>query len=69
MKGTGRLIVGVENKKGDIYVVALTESQQGYVQDLICQLHGGTIEVIRLKMPMEFIDKPKRTKKKSGGTK
>jgi hypothetical protein len=68
VRGTGRLIVGVEIKKGDIYAVCLTDEQQAWVRALIEQMHGGSIKILKMKLPLEFKEKPKPKRKKAGPT-
>ena len=49
-----RLIAMVENKSGGIYQIALTDAQQGYVIDLISQLHRGSVKIMSPKLPLEL---------------
>lgn len=49
-----RAIVIIENKKGDLYQVAMTGEQQQAVMALLVQLHAGGIKVLREKLPLEI---------------
>ncbi len=57
-----RLMVAVEIKNGDFWQVALKPEQMDAVMDLIKQLHGGTVKVLRNKLAMEFEESKKGVK-------
>ena len=44
----------IENKKGDFWQISLDDEQQAMVMDLIGQMHGGTLKIIRNKLPLYY---------------
>ena len=61
MKTSGRCLVAIENKKGDMYQVALNESTQALVIAFITQLSGGKIAVNHDVLPI-YLSKDESTK-------
>lgn len=50
-----RLMVAIEIKNGDFWQVALRPEQMDAIVDLIRQMHGGVVKVLRNKLAMEFV--------------
>lgn len=52
MKTSGRCLVAIENKKGDMYQVALDETTQALVIAFIAQISSGKLTVNRDVLPI-----------------
>jgi len=55
-----RIFVAVENKSGSCYQIALTDSEQNAVIDLIQQMHKGTVKAVRGKLPFTLGERPNK---------
>lgn len=54
MKTSGRCLVAIENKKGDMYQVALDETSQALVIAFITQISSGKLTVNKDVLPIYF---------------
>jgi hypothetical protein len=55
MKTSGKCMVAIENKKGDMYMVNLDANGQAFVLQALSQYLGGTLEVNKDKLPLTLI--------------
>ena len=56
MKSSGKVVVAIQNKKGDFWQVALNEEAQGFVLNALSQYFEGTIKILNNKLPFEPVD-------------
>ena len=55
MQTSGRCLVALENKKGDMYQIDLDENGQAFVLQMIEQFMGGKITVAKGKLPIYLV--------------
>ena len=51
------IVAFVENKKGDFWQIALSKEQQACISDLILQMHGKSIKILRNKVSLYYPNK------------
>ena len=51
------IVAFVENKKGDFWQIALSKEQQACICDLILDMHGKSIKILRNKVSLYYPNK------------